>query len=490
MNQTPTAAVAQAVSRPVLDYVRRLPGFSRIVDGLAGRRSHGLATRPISRKPTMRYLAAAMLSLLAGCENTRFSLPGSPDDPAVYSSIFPDYIEVCALSGMKKKPGFGFEYQGGPGGHAVVYLNGVCRDPKDSYPTVQMCDDTEPPAEAGVGLSSNGHFSNAVWVATPGRDFFFNGALRPDEGVTIASYDRTRARAKQLGILNGVRFHNDVFDDMPAGMTRGDFMYDASVATDYGISLGRGRFCARLPVSRAQMQRVVTFLNAQNAQYRDGKREFNMTVLGDNCSHFTHNVLAAAGLWREWPTDRFVLISAFSFPVPKNEFVNQVRRSNDLPLDNPVSLFRDKVTRQALLRGDWLPAGPGAIATATPIRQDNKLYDTDVNLIFYDSPVPGSFQRYFDHIEANPRYTDLADNLRYFASVYARIDADRRTPEWWLAHTDLPRADIPSFLTFDKSYRTYIDRMNHQTNLALLTLRQGIRPVVLAAGGSRSVETR
>lgn len=490
MNQAPTAAVQRAALGPILTHLNRLLGLSWIINRIRGTGARIHTPFGTNRKPVMRCILAAALCLLAGCGNTRFSLPGTTDDPALYAGIFPYYIEVCALSAMKKKHGFGFEYRGGPGGHAVVYLNGVCRDPKQFYPTVQMCDDTEPAADSGVGLSSNGHFSNAVWVATPGRDFFFNGALRKGEGVTLASYDRTQARAEQLGIMNGIRFHKDVFDDMPAGMTRHDFMYEASVASDYGISLGRGRFCARLPVSQAQMQRVVTFLNAQNAQYRDGKREFNMTVVGDNCSHFTHNVLAAAGLWNEWPIDRFVLISALSFPVPKNEFVNQIRRSDDLPVDDPVSLFRDAATRQALQRGDWLPAGPGAIATADPIRQANEIYDTDVNLIFYDSPIPGSFQRYFDHIASNPRYTDLADNLRYFASVYARIDADWRSPEWWLAHEGLPPGDVPSFMAFDKSYRNYIDHMSRRTNLALLAVQQATGPVVLAARGPRAGGTK
>jgi hypothetical protein len=432
----------------------------------------------------IRYIFTAVLSLLTGCESTHFSVSGTPDDPTLYATIYPYYIEPCAVSGMTKKHGFGFEYQGGSGGHAVVYLNGVCRDSKQLYPTVQMCDGSEPSVESGVGLSSNGHFSNAAWIATPGRDFFFDGVLRPGEGVNLDSYGRTQARAKQLGILNGVRFHKEVYDDMPAGMTRGDFMYEASVGTDYGVSLGRGRFCARLPVSRAQMQRVVAFVNADNAQYRDNKREFEMTVTGDNCSHFTHNVLAAAGLWAEWPTDRFVLVSALSFPVPKNEFVNQVKRSNDLPIDNPVSLFRDAEARQALLRDDWLPTGPGAISTATPIRAVNDLYDTNVNLIFYDSPIFGSFQNNFDHIVSDRRYSDLADNLRHFAAVYAKISAARRSPEWWLAHANLPRREGPSFVAFDKLYYEYVDQMYDRANRALLALRQASPTVALAGWDS------
>jgi hypothetical protein len=263
-------------------------------------------------------------------------------------------------------------------------------------------------------------------------------------------------------------------------------MYEASVATDYGVALGRGRVCARLPVTRGQMQRVVAYLNAQNAQFHDGGRVFDMTVLTNNCSHFTHNVLAAAGLWEEWPTDRFFLVSALSFPVPKNEFVNQMRRSNDLPLDDPILLFKDAAARRALLGNDWLPTGPGAIATAVPIRAANDVYDTDVSLIFYDIPVFGSFEEYFDRIAADRRYTVLADNLRHFAAVYARINAQWRPAEWWLARAGLPPWDVASFVTFYQRYHDHIVRMKDRANLALRVLQPADRPVALAAHDPRS----
>lgn len=422
-----------------------------------------------------------VLLLLAGCGDTRLDLPGASDDPALYATIFPDYIEVCAVSGITKKPGFGFEHHGGSGGHAVVYLNGACRKPHSHYPELEICDGTEPAGQAGVGLSSNGHFSNAAWVATPGRDFFFDGALQPNEGVNPDSYARTLTEAKRLGIYDGVRFHPDAFADMPDGMTQDDFRYEVSIATDYAISLGRGRLCARQPVTPAQMQRVVSYLNAQNARYRDGSREFDMTVLGNNCSHFTHNVLAAAGLWATWPTDRFFLISAFSFPVPKNEFVNQMRRSNDLPLDDPVSLFHDVPARRALLSDDWLPTGPGAIATASTIRIPNEIYDTDVKLIFYDSLILGSYQRQFDRIAAERRYTDLAENLRYFASIYRRTIAERRPADWWRTRAGLPSGEAASFALFKQRYDEHNDRIYKRVERARLALRRDTRGVVRLA---------
>jgi hypothetical protein len=227
MSHLPTLVIEPAAAR------QNRPGaLSGLLAGFR-RMFAGPAANTRAKHRTLRFAVTAALSLLTGCESTVFSLPGGPNDRAQYASIYPYYIETCAVSALKKKPGFGFEYQGGAGGHAVIYLNGVCRDSKQSYPVVQICDDTVPSEESGVGLSSNGHFSNAAWIATPGRDFFFNGTLQPGESVDTASYARTQTRAKQLGILNGVRFHNEVFDDMPAGMTRAAFMYEASVATDY-----------------------------------------------------------------------------------------------------------------------------------------------------------------------------------------------------------------------------------------------------------------
>ena len=62
-------------------------------------------------------------------------------------------------------------------------------------------------------------------------------------------------------------------------------------------------------------------------------------MLRNNCAHIAHNALAAVGLWDEWPTDRFILFAAFDFPVPKNEFVNLMRRTNDMPIDDPEALY-------------------------------------------------------------------------------------------------------------------------------------------------------
>jgi len=68
-----------------------------------------------------------------------------------------------------KKPGFGAEIvPGGPGGHSVLYLNGVCRVKDAGYPVVALCESGDPRPGEGVGLSVNAHYSNANWIATEG----------------------------------------------------------------------------------------------------------------------------------------------------------------------------------------------------------------------------------------------------------------------------------------------------------------------------------
>ena len=73
-------------------------------------------------------LALAAIGLI-GCAPMSRDLAVDLDE-GLYSRLFPYYAELCALSEIKKKPGFGVEIiSGGPGGHAVLYLNGACRDP-------------------------------------------------------------------------------------------------------------------------------------------------------------------------------------------------------------------------------------------------------------------------------------------------------------------------------------------------------------------------
>ena len=395
----------------------------------------------------------------------------------IYASLYPFYAEYCALSGIKKRPGFGVEHLGGSGGHAVLYLNGVCRVPNAHYPVIALC---EPGSKGdGVGLSVNAHFKNANWVATEGKDFFFRGDLAPNERLTREAYERTKARAKEMGIYDGVEFHPEVFDDMPPGMSRREFRYEVSIATDYAVAFGRNQHCARVPVTRGQMAEMVQFLNDLNSEYRDGKKDYVWDVVQDNCIHTLHNAFSAIGLWDTWETDQFILIAAFDFPVPANEFVNLMRRTNDLPLDDLNELYADEAARRSLIEDGWLPTRPGALAEFERMVQNNDVFETDVHLIFFDDPIFPIYQERAEEIFSEPRYFDIGANLQYFAKLYQAILRDRKPLESYLHDTDVQALNTPlnvkppekkQFPEFYQRFYQYIEHQNAMIQAELAAL--------------------
>lgn len=408
-------------------------------------------------------IAAASLLAIAGCTTTQVMEPPptTASDDAEYTTLYPYYAEICALSQLGKKPGFGVDLgSGGIGGHAVLYLNGVCRAQDVAYPILEMCDQTaRPPTADGVGLSVNSHYKNATWVAIEGRDFFFRGGLAPGEALTRNTYATVQARATSKKIYDDVSFHDWVFENMPPDFVRSSFKYEISVATDYAIAFARNRYCARVPLSRPQMVKVVNFLNSQNQPYKDGKKNFEWNILTHNCSHINHNALAAADIWSEWEMDRFILISMFDFPVPKNEFVNLMRRTNDLPIDNLEAIFHDRSARALLLNEGRLPTQPGALVDLGAIVQPNEIYDTHSRIIFYDDPITGAFQRRFDAILTQPRYFRVRDNLAYFAALYNTIKIERLPFSKYLErHRGISMEETRDFRLFYERYYDYIDR--------------------------------
>lgn len=421
-----------------------------------------------SGMPKIARLVVVVAAALVGCTGLKVDTHPTAGNEEVYRSLYPYYAEYCAASQLKKKEGLGVDISSGIGGHSVFYLNGVCRDRSAGYPTIKLCDETSPPDEDGVGLSINAHYKNANWVATSGRDFFYHGTLKPGQRLTREVYEETLATAERMGILDGVLFHDEVFDDRPEGMSRQRFMYEISVATDFALNFGRDRYCARVPLSREKMARVVGYLNGLNAPYQEGAKTFDWDVLTNNCSHVTHNALAAAGLWDVWEMGRFFLVAAFDFPTPKNEFVNLMRRTNDGPLADLDAVFADDTARAALIEGDGLPTQPGSLAQAEAAAHANDFYDTDLALIFYDEPLTGSYERHFRQIFSEPRYTDLRANLAYFRDLYARIARQRRPLAD--AARDAGGAERDAFAALYAPYYSYIDRASATVNAALASL--------------------
>ncbi len=121
-----------------------------------------------------------------------------------YEEIFPYYAELCALSELHKKPGFGVPVRSGMGGHSLLYVNGVrVRRDGAGYPELEVC----PAATAGshgAAISVNSHYRNANWAPFEGRDFVFHGGLAANARLTRDAYEASQAQARAGGVLDGI----------------------------------------------------------------------------------------------------------------------------------------------------------------------------------------------------------------------------------------------------------------------------------------------
>ncbi|HTH99637.1 MAG TPA: hypothetical protein VL752_01720 [Acidisoma sp.] len=352
--------------------------------------------------------------------------------PPAYEDIVPYYAELCALSELRKKPGFGVPLNSGMGGHLLLYLNGVRVDRSSGYPVIEVVPPGADSGRHGVAISANSHYRNANWVAIEDRDFIFRGALAPGEALTREVYERTQASARERGLLDGIVFHEHFFRDKPPGMSVEDFKYEISVATDYGSTFGRNCYRARVPLDTPRMERLVAFLNELNEPYRTGKRIYHWRIFNDNCVHMAHNALAAAGFWAPWPTGQLPVLAAFRFPVPKNALVDLALRANDQPIENAEALFANAEARRTLVETGGLPTGPAALTSAVSAVAANDIYDVRrLRLIFYDNPFWGRYRGWFKRILSEPRYTDLKANLRHFAQRYQLAARDMPGPAGW-----------------------------------------------------------
>lgn len=408
-------------------------------------------------------------SALASRAGARADSAEAAADDAHYARLYPYHVELCALSEIRKKPGFGVQFRSGMGGHSLLYLSGVCRDRQAGYPVLKLCDPGTSPARHGVAISVNSHYKNANWVAAEGRDFIWRGALGPGERLTRDAYERTQDHAKTIGMLDGVQFHDHFFHDKPRGMSERDYMYEISVGTDYAVRFGRDTYRARVPLDRRRMAMIIDFLNDLNAPYRKGARIFRWNILNNNCSHVAHNALAIANIWAPWPTGQFFVFAAFKFPVPKNEFVDLALRTNDLSIDDVQAVYNDDIARRALIEADTLPTASGALAIVAPAIQDNEIYDIDrLRLIFYDNPFWGPYRPRFFRIFEQPRYIDLRANLRHFAAVYEAARQQRGEKRLTGGKGDDARSVERE--RFDALYGRYIEREAAKVRHQLLSL--------------------
>ena len=210
-------------------------------------------------------------------------------------------------------------------------------------------------------------------------------------------------------------------------------------------------------------------LNALNVPYRSGRLEFQWNLVEGNRVHFVHNVLVAGGVWAKWLSGGPLLISDFNLPVPRNEFVNLMRRTNDMRTGDPGALYHDDAARVSTLRRGLILIRPGGVAEAERAVRQNGVCNSNPRMTFFDEPVSGRYQRRFNQIFADPRYNGMQANLSHFAKQCAAILAE--PPLISTVSYTTPKAEFR-----DKYVRaTTIEKVKLDEALCLLSVIPGQR---------------
>jgi hypothetical protein len=377
---------------------------------------------------TLRAGCAALLLMAVGLVGGGCTVIDQEPPPEVradpiHEDLFPDYVELCATSQWRRQDGV----VGGVPGHTVMYLKGACRRPGAAYPTVEMCPNPSDDPESldhGVGISVNKIFRSVNWMATPGKDLFFDGGLDPGETLTAARQEAYLDRLVDLGLFDGIEIHPQYLDGKPESLPMSRFIAEEAVGTDFALRYARSSFCTRVPVERSMMVEIVDWLNALNADYADGETEYNWNGYNDNCVHMVRNSLAAADIWTPKLVGTIRIRQLFNMAVPANEFVNLAERVTQFPVEDEVLVRRDDAARRSLARHDWLPSQPGALLEILPPHPDNEIYETGLRLFVMEGPL-SERREVADRLLRDARFRDLEANLRYWRDVYARVVAER-----------------------------------------------------------------
>jgi hypothetical protein len=347
---------------------------------------------------------------------------------ATYDSVVPYYTMQCSFSKYRMDDGD----QSGFLGHTVIYIKGACRDKSVPYPKLKMCDpgtDLTNPA-SGVGLSVEKLVSNSQYVAVDGLDFLLNGSARPNEPVTNGTLQKTIDAVIASGTLNGVKIHDVYLKDKPVNQSITEYVAWQGLGTDFAVTFGRDSTCARIPMTRTQIQAEVHYLNETNEPFVTGAEEFDWNPFADNCAHFTHDVLSAGGVRTEIPRSNsraraIYNVASFHWEMPNNDVLLDMEFANDLSkINTPKKVYEDHDERDQFNALGTL-ARLGATLELLPMHLiDNSVYLSDSpETYIFDIPFVRDRARKLKSVEKSPTYENLGDNLKRVLARLQKIQA-------------------------------------------------------------------
>ena len=374
-------------------------------------------------------------------------------DPTVqrqqYDAIYSQYIDFCGLTQYKE---IGQEW-GGIYGHSVMYIKGACQDEtRTDFPHIRKCNDNDGP-NAGVGISLDSFFTNVAWIAVNGRDFVFYGDLPPDQPLNNETREAIYTKAIAKNIAPGVILEDWIEKEWnPKNETRAHFLARKTFGTEFGVSLARSAYCARIPIvaglgkpKDAILNDVIGYLNGLNDKMH-AKTGGIYDPGSFNCTTLIHNTLAAIGFWGPLDTNW----SSYKNYDSVKDYIDVAKHYNDLaiPLNEAWdalirgsgdesslhlgSLLSRPELRAPLMNYGWLPAEPGVVIDFLPIHSyENKLFVTTGQPILFTvldelmqkmkmKPIWYKTNEFKSYVEQKS-ITDLRENLLLWKKRYMEI---------------------------------------------------------------------
>lgn len=229
------------------------------------------------------------------------------------------YYEYCAGTQLHYQNGA----KGGPGGHAVSYIEGLCKDYSKEFPQVIPCSETndiDGLKHTGVGISLDLEYKNVMWVAVPGRNLFLFGNKSKNNLPLLHKHLRTLVKESlRRKIFEGVKLYDEkssmprkAFEEVfksfginPGGTTEKitnkfltytsqeyeTFTTLLSLGTDIGVNLARDMACIKVPIQNDRLKDVANYLNKINQQfYYSEDQSYHWSMLLNNCTHLSSNI--------------------------------------------------------------------------------------------------------------------------------------------------------------------------------------------------------
>jgi hypothetical protein len=374
-----------------------------------------------------------------------------------YTKLFPFHVEYCSLSQMKPLVGA----SGGPGGHAIVFVQGLCKDPSVAYPKVKPCSEIDASArgDGGVGISVDSEYRNINWNAYPGYDLFSNGyGYSDDKVVNQAAIDKMVDEVVAKKVFQGVKFNPDVLNSHAAFSDSVDYQKEVALSTlgtDYAIQYARDMKCIRFPVAEAKLEDAATFLNNTNApylgieaQYKANPETYAWSGIENNCAHLSANLLENMGVRKGIPISRPLVDQVFHLAIPRNGLatLQEQMHYGSVSFD---ALFKNEMHWGDIHDHQWAPIGYGAITKVFPIFKSNQFFQTEKlkglellpepanmkSLAFVPKWIAEGLKILIDSRKAltNPDFTELKANAIYWQTEYSdalkEIAGEEETPE-------------------------------------------------------------